>query len=200
MSTRAQMQWVDAKRFFDAIEAAPAKLGAGNREAITAIARMAADAARQAARGDTGGDQVLSRFGRGKHRGTIPVDVKWDVIGRLNPAALVRPAPAAVGPWYLLEYGGRHAYGIMSRGVGRAKGRTKAARRAARQELYETMFGGAHAAGFLGNAAAGFAAAGRVEHPAIAGKHTWSRAAVAAQHAGPEVWAMVMRRTIGGLF
>lgn len=116
----------------------------------------------------------LSRFNRGKG---ITLSASYKVVGGASPSATLYPTPP--GPWYLLEGGGKaHAIGIRSAKRGGKRG----------------------GPGFLGNAAAGFAAVGPVQHPEIAAKHTWEKAAAAGVKVGEVSFAHVQRQAYLKMF
>lgn len=115
----------------------------------------------------------MSRFGKNG----VTLNAQFIVKPGTNPSAILLPTPP--GPWYLLEGGGKeHSIGIRSKRRGGPRG----------------------GAGFLGNAALGFAAVGPVDHPAFAAKHTWSKASAAAIEAGDKTFGHVTRQAYLKMF
>lgn len=160
------------------LERLPADIAKAQKEAVREVAMMTKTTALGVIAQDIGADRRLSGM-----RNTA-VGVKFDIVGRFNPTALVVPSPP--GPLELLEYGGRTSYAILSK-KNRRKGR-------ARGE-FGGLFG-ATTRGFLGNPKAGFAAMSPVMHPPQKPRHTWTRAVQIAKPLAAAVWRRTMARTL----
>lgn len=78
---------------------------------LTALAERARETILDEGRTDTGGDLILSHFGRGRHAGSIALDVEATPNG---PSVILKGIPA--GPWGLLEGGTARSYWIPRKG------------------------------------------------------------------------------------
>jgi hypothetical protein len=101
----------------------------------------------------------------------ITLNARFAVKSGETATAILLPTPP--GPWYLLNHGGR------AHQIGGKRG---------------------NRAGFLGNAALGFAATGPISHPAFQARHTWDKGALLAVKAGERTFGHVSRNAYLKMF
>ena len=77
--------------------------GAGSERALVAAGMDAKKVMAGAARLDTGGDGTLSRFGRGRQRGRIRAEARFDQ--QVGKRIVVSPSRRSRGLWALLQFG-----------------------------------------------------------------------------------------------